>query len=97
MEPQQESIPSSRESQLYSNFIVKEMGVLPKLLTYCIVGGERLGVETQTEQLQNLQCYGTTTNCMCVCVHVLPAASCTQCMYAHMCVWCVCAMCVWCM
>lgn len=96
MEPQQESIPSLRESQLYSNFIVKEMGVLPKLLTYCIVGGERLGVETQTGQLQNLQCYGTT-NCMCVCVHVLPAASCTQCVYAHMCAWCVCAMCVWCM
>ena len=45
MEPQQESIPSLRESQLYSNFIVKEMGVLPKLLTYCIVGGERLGSE----------------------------------------------------
>ena len=83
MEPQQESVSPPREAQLYSHFTVKEMGVLSKLLAYCIVGGERLGVETQTGQLQNVQCYGTTTNCVCVCARTV----CTQCMHARLCVW----------
>lgn len=89
MEPQQESVSPPRESQLYSHFTVKEMGVFSKLLAYCIVRGERLGVETQTGQLQNLQCYGTTTT---NCVHVCVCAMCGQ-YRAHKCSVCECDVC----